>query len=252
MNVRRLATTPQVQPRRYDGVEVSAGRGDSAVRAGVADVAAAEWAVAPNPEPAAPTRPAPATRDHDDRPRAARTEAPVTERRPGLDLHAVLSASRLSRSSALPAATIQRVVQIDGAEQMEGVARLPGLDVQRRRSGPLAGAATAVPVTVAEQTPRAALQLTPSPMRVAQATQAVHLPAPVMHVALPAPLDPPAAVQRITSVADPEGSARERLSDASDHELEELADRLYDHIRTRFRSELLIDRERAGLLADRY
>ena len=54
------------------------------------------------------------------------------------------------------------------------------------------------------------------------------------------------------SVADPEGDARERLSEAPDDELEELADRLYDRIRTRFRSELLIDRERAGLLADRY
>ena len=49
-----------------------------------------------------------------------------------------------------------------------------------------------------------------------------------------------------------QSTARERFSEASDDEFEVLADRLYDHIRTRFRSELLIDRERAGLLADRY
>ena len=73
-----------------------------------------------------------------------------------------------------------------------------------------------------------------------------------MPVALQTPTDPPASVQRMKSVADPEGDARERLSEAPDDELEELADRLYDRIRTRFRSELLIDRERAGLLADRY
>jgi hypothetical protein len=43
-----------------------------------------------------------------------------------------------------------------------------------------------------------------------------------------------------------------RLAEAPDDELEELANRLYEHIRACFRTELLIDRERAGLLVDRY
>jgi hypothetical protein len=44
----------------------------------------------------------------------------------------------------------------------------------------------------------------------------------------------------------------ERLSEAPDDDLQELAGRIYDHIRSRLRTELLIERERAGLLADRY
>jgi hypothetical protein len=66
-------------------------------------------------------------------------------------------------------------------------------------------------------------------------------------------VSPPPIVQRVAAeapVSEPGG--RERLSEAPDDELEELAVRLYDHIRARFRAELLIDRERAGLLADRY
>jgi hypothetical protein len=60
-------------------------------------------------------------------------------------------------------------------------------------------------------------------------------------------------VQRVqTDTPAPGQIERGRLSEAPDDELEELADRLYDHIRARFRTELLIDRERAGLLADRY
>jgi hypothetical protein len=70
--------------------------------------------------------------------------------------------------------------------------------------------------------------------------------------ALPTPPVPPAAVQRVTTLAGADNTSRERLSEAPDDELEELAERLYDHIRARFRSELLIDRERAGLLADVY
>ena len=208
--------------------------------------------MSPEPESPAPTRPTPAARDRGDRPHGAGRDAPVAARRPGFDLHALLSASSISRSSAGPAASIQRVAQAHGAEQTEGAARLPGLGVQRTRSAPRSEAATSFPRTIAEQTPRAALQLVPSLTRVAQAAPADHLPAPATSVALPAPPDPPAAVQRMTSVAGPAGAAREHLSEASDDELEEFADRLYDHIRSRFRSELLIDRERAGLLADRY
>jgi hypothetical protein len=36
----------------------------------------------------------------------------------------------------------------------------------------------------------------------------------------------------------------------SDHELDALAHRLYDRFRSRLRSELLLDRERAGLVTD--
>ena len=68
----------------------------------------------------------------------------------------------------------------------------------------------------------------------------------------PAPPDRPAALQRVVSDAGTEDAERARLSEAPDDELEELAHRLYDHIRARIRSELLVDRERAGLLADRY
>ena len=249
-DVQRRAKTPHVQPRRHDAVDVPAGTREPAVESRIADIAtAAELTVSPTLEPPTPTRPAPAVRDHGDTPRAAHRETPLQARRPGLDLHAVLSPSDVSRRSAVPAASIQRVPQTGGAEQ---VARLPGLDVQPRRSTPLPEAATALPFAVGEQTPRASLQLAPSPPRLEPAASAAHLPVPAMPVALQTPTDPPASVQRMKSVADPERDARERLSEAPDDELEELADRLYDRIRTRFRSELLIDRERAGLLADRY
>jgi hypothetical protein len=75
-------------------------------------------------------------------------------------------------------------------------------------------------------------------------------PAPL--VALTAPPEPPASVQRVTTAAGPGPASHGRLSEAPDDELEELADRLYDHISARFRAELLIDRERAGVLADVY
>jgi hypothetical protein len=39
-------------------------------------------------------------------------------------------------------------------------------------------------------------------------------------------------------------------SEASGQDIEELANRLYDRIRGRLRSELLIDRERAGFITD--
>jgi hypothetical protein len=208
--------------------------------------------VPPESEPPVPTRPTPPAEGRDERPDATHREAPVAARRPGFDVHALLSASSISRSSAAPAALIQRGAQAHGAEQTEGAARLPGFGVQRTRSAPRSEAATSFRGTVAEQTPRAALHLVPSLTRVGQAAPADHLPVPAMSVALPAPPDPPATVQRMTSAAGPGGAAREHLSEASDDELEELADRLYDHIRSRFRSELLIDRERAGLLADRY
>ena len=250
-DVRRRAKTPPVQPHRQDAVDVPAYTRESTVQVRSGDATAAELTVSSELEPLAPTRPAPAAEDRDEPPDATQREAPVAARRPGFDLHALLSASSFSRSSAAPAGSIQRVAQAHGAELTEGAARLPGLGVQRTRSAQRSEAAIAFPRTIAEQTPRAGLQLVPSLTPVAQAAPAAHLPAPAP-VALPAPPDPPATVQRIKSVADPESTARERFSEASDDEFEVLADRLYDHIRTRFRSELLIDRERAGLLADRY
>jgi hypothetical protein len=44
--------------------------------------------------------------------------------------------------------------------------------------------------------------------------------------------------------------AAPKASTASDAELEELARKLYEPIRSRLRAELLIDRERAGMIAD--
>ena len=40
------------------------------------------------------------------------------------------------------------------------------------------------------------------------------------------------------------------VRDLPDSHVAELGDRLFDHIRTRLRAELLVDRERAGLIGD--
>jgi predicted flap endonuclease-1-like 5' DNA nuclease len=98
----------------------------------------------------------------------------------------------------------------------------------------------------------AALQRTASPTRAEAAPVAAPASPPAPVVALPTPPAPPASVQRVTTASGAGPAARERLSEAPDDELEELADWLYDHISARFRAELLIDRERAGMLADVY
>jgi hypothetical protein len=180
----------------------------------------------------------------------------VIARRPGLDLHAALSGTGVSPSRVATAASVQRAPEAGGGTGTEDAAiavgpsplvdavpaHLPGLAVQRTLSAQC---------TLSAPTPHAALQLAPSqaPDRAAPAAQSSP---PTALVALPSPPEPPAAVQRATSRDGAEHPSRERLSEAPDDEVEELADRLYDHIRARLRAELLIDRERAGLLADCY
>ena len=161
-------------------------------------------------------------------------QSPVA-RRPGLDLHAALSDRRIS-----PLPTAAGAVAGRGdftAVHAAPPKRLPGLDLQHAFTSP---------------TPHSELRLATSsaPAPAPLPTSPV-APAPPALAVAPPPSSPP--VQRVqTDASTPEQTERERLSEAPDDELEELADRLYDHIRARFRTELLIDRERAGLLADRY
>jgi hypothetical protein len=211
-------------------------------------------------------------------PVAGRDRAFMAVGRPGLDVQAALSPSRGSSDQVARAASVQRRAEpgsgalphdagFEAAPSpivSELAARPPGLDVARVLSRKPTRAESLVPRAVAEHTrepvasprlevpaPRAALQLTTSPARAAAAPAAAPTTPPPALAALPTPPAPPATVQRMTTLAGTD-EARERLSEAPDDELEELAHRLYDHIRARFRAELLIDRERAGLLADVY
>ncbi len=87
-----------------------------------------------------------------------------------------------------------------------------------------------------------------------------HLPTVARSVSTPAPQGPDAdgpeiAMQRADDTAPsseaPAGSAGPPGAvPTGDKELDELARRLYDRIRSRLRGELLVDRERAGLLSD--
>jgi hypothetical protein len=198
--------------------------------------------------------------------------------RPGLDVQTALSPSRGPSERALRAVSVQRRaepgpgrrphrLEIEATSSpiaSEHPARLPGLDIARVLARQHARAASLVPrafadaqelvpaTTLGPSGTRADLQLSPSPTRAEAAPVAAPGSPPVPLVALPTPPDPPATVQRITSAAGPDPTSRERLSEAPDDELEELADRLYDHISARFRAELLVDRERAGVLADVY
>ena len=152
-------------------------------------------------------------------------------RRPGLDLQAALSAPQRAapvqraRAAVAPAAVVSAVP-----------ARVPGLDVAH---------------ALTERSAPPLLQLAPARADPDTAPPPAPTLAPGL-VAVPAPATSPQPVQRVMSDTAPEEMSRERLAEAPDDELEELADRIYDHIRARFRTELLIDRERAGLLADRY
>jgi hypothetical protein len=58
-----------------------------------------------------------------------------------------------------------------------------------------------------------------------------------------------AAIQRreASNVGD---NGEVEIRNMPDSRVEELGDRLFDHIRARLRAELLVDRERAGLLGD--
>jgi hypothetical protein len=65
-------------------------------------------------------------------------------------------------------------------------------------------------------------------------------------------------IDEISSTVEPEGAAGAAPGGASagqagagaGQDYEEIADRVYDRIRSRFATELLLDRERMGLLVD--
>jgi hypothetical protein len=63
------------------------------------------------------------------------------------------------------------------------------------------------------------------------------------HTAAPTASSPPSTPHSVQRAAD--------APTAADHDVDELASKLYDHIRSRLRAELLVDRERAGLVTDR-
>jgi hypothetical protein len=62
----------------------------------------------------------------------------------------------------------------------------------------------------------------------------------------------PVAVSRVTAgaLAAESGAASAGPHQASETEIDELARRLYDRLRNRLKTELLVDRERAGFLTD--
>jgi hypothetical protein len=62
----------------------------------------------------------------------------------------------------------------------------------------------------------------------------------------------PIAVQRADAepAPTPAAGAPAAATGRSDRELDDLAHQLYDRLRSRLRLELLIDRERAGLITD--
>jgi hypothetical protein len=66
----------------------------------------------------------------------------------------------------------------------------------------------------------------------------------------PARAGPQAAGATGTAAVAPAGTQGRPAIDSDDLDLDEIAGRLYDRLRSRLRQELLLDRERAGLLAD--
>ena len=58
------------------------------------------------------------------------------------------------------------------------------------------------------------------------------------------------AVAPVTAVTTSAAAGGVDGAGRSDHELDELAHQLYDRFRSRIRAELLVDRERAGLVTD--
>jgi len=172
----------------------------------------------------------------------------ASARRGGLDVRAALSGTEAfpaAPAQAVSAVSVRRAVAttIAGAVVAGEPARRPGLDVQRALATPSARSPAQLAPTLvpAEDPAPPVLAVVPAPPSQPPPTPAATAPAV-------AP-----TVQRVLS-EEPgaETAPRGRLPEAPDDELEELADRLYDHIRARFRAELLIDRERSGLLADRY
>jgi hypothetical protein len=187
---------------------------------------------------------------------AATPEPPLTTHRPGPDPRRTAPWLPSVAHGAPPsAAPLQRSAE---------TVRRPGLDVHRALSahrplvasrGPGPGAAYAHAPESFEgpyaPAPGSALQLAASLAHPEAAAPAAPPTPPPALVALSSPPEPPAVVQRVNGDG-PRNATRERLSEAPDDDLQELAGRIYDHIRSRLRTELLIERERAGLLADRY
>ena len=60
----------------------------------------------------------------------------------------------------------------------------------------------------------------------------------------------PVAISRVSAPAAESSSASAGPHQASETEMDELARKLYDRLRTRLKTELLVDRERAGFLTD--
>jgi hypothetical protein len=197
---------------------------------------------------------------------AATAVAQAAVRRPGLDLHAGLSRARAS-SAPVAQPPVQRTAAQPQAASI-GLARStvvsalpahrPGLDVARAlsRSGPaqqhaVVRAAEPAQLTVAPprtDAPAARFVL----QRAAEPAPAAPPSPPTNVVALPTAHEAAPSAEPMTAENGPASAERHRLAEAPDDELEELATRLYDHIRFRLRTEFRIDRERAGLLTDRY
>ena len=130
------------------------------------------------------------------------------------------------REQGLPNIAFERFVQLEregggtaGAPGTNGAATTSGTETGRSRSGAVSGAAAGAVAAAA----------------VASLTDG--------HGGPGADLGAPRSGRRSPH------SGREQL-DPEDFDLEELADRLYDRMRARMRTELIVDRERAGLLTD--
>ena len=106
------------------------------------------------------------------------------------------------------------------------------------------------PAPVAPEPPTA-----PEPRTAAEAPATGPVPASAHHVTHPAPVDLSGVFTRLAHLDDQVAILRGRTPDPqadldSPQELDRLAGKLYRHIRGRLRAELIVDRERAGLLAD--
>ena len=83
----------------------------------------------------------------------------------------------------------------------------------------------------------------PAPAPAADEGSRPVVPSPSARATVAAPV-----VQRVETSSS--GSHEVAVRDLPDSHVAELGDRLFDHIRTRLRAELLVDRERAGLIGD--
>ena len=84
---------------------------------------------------------------------------------------------------------------------------------------------------------------TPTPAPAADDGSRTVVPPPSARATVAAPV-----VQRVETSSS--GMHDVAVRDLPDSHVAELGDRLFDHIRTRLRAELLVDRERAGLIGD--